>query len=89
MHIIFIYFRDGTLRIWSCGKGKCLEPPISIDDVVNCCDIIQSDQSAFLMTSPAGDSVGKKTLLVIVFGQDKYMQHQPISHEVNSICFRS
>lgn len=49
--------KDGTLRIWSCGKGKCLEPPISIDDVANCCDIIQSDQSAFLMTSPAGDSV--------------------------------
>ena len=60
--------------------------------MANCCDIIQSDQSAFLMTSPAGDSVGKKNLLVIVFGQDlllKYMQHQPISHEVNSICFRS
>ena len=33
-------FRDGTLKLWSCGQGKCLEPSVAIGDVINCCDII-------------------------------------------------
>ena len=58
---LLILFRDGTVRIWSCGKGKCLEPAISIDDVANCCDIVKCEESAYSITSPAGDdNIGKK-----------------------------
>ena len=54
-------FRDGTIRVWSCGKGRCLEPPISIDDVANSCDILNFGESPYLMTSSAGDSIGENT----------------------------
>ena len=51
--------RDGTVRVWSCGKSKCLEPAISIEDVVNCCDIINVEEVPPSMLSAAGDNIGK------------------------------
>ena len=55
--------KDGTVRIWSCGKSKCLEPVIHIEDVINCCDILQTDELPTLnhqhQSNLDGDSIDR------------------------------
>ena len=32
--------RDGTVRVWSPGKQKCLLPVIRVQDIINCSDMV-------------------------------------------------
>lgn len=52
--------KDGSVRIWSCGKRKCLEPAISVEDVINCCDIATIGESGFHMPIPNADSIDRE-----------------------------
>ena len=46
--------------MWSCGKEKCLEPPVQLEDVINCCDMIHVeglDQFNFPAFEPLTDAM--------------------------------
>ena len=56
--------RDGDVRIWSCGKNKCLEPAIAIDDNLNCCAIQTFDHLLGSMIEASGDTIGKSIFII-------------------------
>ena len=81
-----LFCRDGTLRVWSCGQEKCLEPPVALNDVANCCDIVHIDgldEFNFPPFEDQGDvdmsdidrsnEVGTKDKLVCVGGENGFV----------------
>lgn len=43
--------KDGTVRLWSCGKKRCIEPVVRIQECINCCDILQTDDYSNILSS--------------------------------------
>ena len=67
----YFFFRDGTLRLWSCGKQKTLEPVIELSDNVNTVDITESNLN-ILSTDTNDmneDEVGTLGKLIVTGGE--------------------
>ena len=56
--------RDGDVRIWSCGKNKCPEPAIAVEDNLNCCAIQKFDHLPGSMIQASGDTIGKSIIII-------------------------
>ena len=71
-----MFFRDGNLRLWSCGKQKTLDPFIELSDNVNSVDI--TDSSLDILCTDTNDmnedEVGTIGKIVVVGGESGAVQ---------------